>query len=306
MASGVLRKKKVFTLCRPIPGFIPRQLAIDVLHNHSEVITLNPLVIDHHPIKPPPHAASDEFGCTWYEVTERIQYIPGIGQMGSGKISFTGCFHDMPWGLQTHIYAPMSVDLRAQYRVAGNQAGVEPESPRELGLAALGAPAEGLYLRTDIEFSSNVALAGFIRAQLKTAIKEMVDRMVRKAERLDADVLQGMLNDEKMSTAHPAVQTYELQPSQHNPAAMRHSFSSASEPTGAVELPGSNIESPPGNSYNSPPGRYYNSPPGNYSSPQSGGYMSPAGNMRPQSTTSPPPPNQWSATDYPQSTGTFR
>lgn len=296
MASGVLRKKTVFTLCRPIPGFIPRQLAIDVLHNHSEVITLNPLVTDHHPIKPPPHAASDEYGCTWYEITERIQYIPGIGQMGSGKISFTGCFHDVPWGLQTHIYAPMGVDLRAQYRVAGTPAGAEPEGPRELGLAALGAPAEGLYLRTDIDFSSNVALAGFVRAQLKTAIKEMVDRMVKKAERLDADVLQGMIDEEKMSTAHPPVHTYahapvhtyELQAGQRDPAAMRHSFSIASPPTGAIELPGSHMDSQPGN----------------YLTPQSGSYTSPAGNMGAQSMTS--LPNQWSATDYPQSTGSFR
>jgi hypothetical protein len=296
MASSVLRKKKVFTLCRPIPNFIPRQLAIDVLHNHSEVITLNPLVINHHPIKPPLHAASDEYGCTWYEITERIQYIPGIGQMGSGKISFTGCFHDVPWGLQTHIYAPMSVDLRAQYRVAGNQAGVEPEGSRELGLTALGAPAEGLYLRTDIEFSSNIALAGFVRAQLKAAIQEMVDRMVKKAEQLDADVLQGMLDEEKMTTAHPAVHTYELQPGQRDPPAMRHSFSSTSDPTGAMELRGSSMNSQPGN--------YYNSQPGNYLNPQSGSYMSPAGNMRPQSMTS--LPNRWSATDYPQSTGSFR
>jgi hypothetical protein len=198
MSSGVLRKKKVFTLCRQIPAFIPRQLAIDVLHDHSQVITLNPLVTDHKEIKPPSHAASDEYACTWYEITERIQYIPGIGQIGSGTIRFSGCFHDVPWGLQTHIYAPMSVDLRAQYRIAGNQAGVEPEGPRELGLAELGAPVNGLYLRTDVEFSSNVALVGFVRAQLKTAIKEMVDRMVKKAEKLDADVLQGMINEEKL------------------------------------------------------------------------------------------------------------
>lgn len=103
----MLRKKEVFTIITPIPSFIPRQLAIDILHSHSEVITLNPLVLDHKPIKAPGNAVSDEYYSTWYEIIERIQYIPGLGRLGSGKISFKGCFHDMPWGLQTQ-YVPFA------------------------------------------------------------------------------------------------------------------------------------------------------------------------------------------------------
>ncbi|EEY16581.1 conserved hypothetical protein [Verticillium alfalfae VaMs.102] len=71
--SAMLRKKEVYTTITPIPGFIPRQLAIDILHSHSEVITLNPLVIDHKPIQAPRDAASDEYYSTWYEITERMQ-----------------------------------------------------------------------------------------------------------------------------------------------------------------------------------------------------------------------------------------
>ncbi len=114
--------------------------------------------------------------------------------------------------------------------------------------------------------------------------------------RLDAGVLLGMINDEKMSIAHPAVHTYELPASQHDPAAKRHSFSNISEPTGAIELPGSNVDPPPG--------IYYNPPPGNYLAPQSGVYMSSAGKMRPHSMTS--LPNQLPATDSPQTTDMFR
>lgn len=200
----VLRKKEVYTTITPIPGFIPRQLAIDILHSHSEVITLNPLVLDHKAIPAPRDAASDEFYSTWYEITERIQYIPGIGKMGSGKISFNGCFHDMPWGLQTHIYAPMSVDLRNKYRIAGNQPGIEPPEAPEIGLGDLGIPSDGLYLREDIEIKCNMAVVGFVKAELKKASKEMVQRIIKKAELLDAGVLQGMIEDGKLKTINPA------------------------------------------------------------------------------------------------------
>src|SRR5437667_8270284 len=130
----MLRRKEVYTNITPIPHHIPRQLAIDILHSHGEIITLNPLVLEHQPIKAPRDAAADEFYSTWYEITERIQYIPGVGRMGSGKISFNGCFHDMPWGLQTHIYAPLNVDLRNKYRIDGNQPGYEPPVLHEIGL----------------------------------------------------------------------------------------------------------------------------------------------------------------------------
>lgn len=199
----MLRKKEVFTIITPIPGFIPRQLAIDILHSHSEVITLNPLVLDHKPIKAPRNAASDEYYSTWYEITERIQYIPGLGKMGSGKISFNGCFHDMPWGLQTHIYAPMNVDLKNRYRIAGNQPGVEPPEPQEIGLASLGAPSDGLYLRDDVEIKCNVAVVGFVKSQLKAASKDMVSRIIKKAELLDAGVLHAMIENGKLKTVNP-------------------------------------------------------------------------------------------------------
>jgi hypothetical protein len=196
----MLRKKEVYTHITPIPSHIPRQLAIDILHSHSEVITVNPLVLEHHPIKAPRDAASDEYYATWYEITERIQFMPGLGKMGSGKISFKGCFHDMPWGIQTHIHAPMNIDMRNNWRICGNQPGEPPEA-KELGI---GAPAEGLYLREDIEIKCNVAMVSFVKSQMKAASKVMVDRMIRKAELLDAGVLQAMMEDGRLKTINPA------------------------------------------------------------------------------------------------------
>jgi hypothetical protein len=77
-------KKVAYTNITPIPSHIPRQLAIDVLHSHGEIIELNPLVLEHHPIKAPRDAPADEFFSVWHEITERIQYIPGAGKLGSG------------------------------------------------------------------------------------------------------------------------------------------------------------------------------------------------------------------------------
>ena len=217
----VLRKKEVYTVITPIPGFIPRQLAIDILHSHSETITLNPLVLSHRQIKAPRDAAADEYFSTWYEITERVQYIPGIGRLGSGVISFNGCFHDLPWGLQTHIYAPANVDLRVKYRIAGNQPGVEPPERaaggQEIGLAALGAPADGLYLREDIEIKCNIAMVGLVKSQMKAASKEMVARIIKKAELLDAGVLQAMFEDGKIRTVNPRDKTSPVNSSRSPP-----------------------------------------------------------------------------------------
>lgn len=91
----MLKKKEVYTTVTPIPGFIPRQLAVDILHSHSEVITLNPLVLSHKAIPAPRDAAADEYYSTWYEVTERVQLIPGLSKLGSSKINFKVCFHDL-------------------------------------------------------------------------------------------------------------------------------------------------------------------------------------------------------------------
>jgi hypothetical protein len=196
-----MKKKSLYTNITPIPSHIPRQLAIDVLHSHGEIIKLNPLVIEHHPINALRSAPSDEYFSQWYEITERIQYIPGTGKMGSGKITFKGVFHDMPWGLQTHIYAPMGVDLRNKWQVRGNQQG-EPPEPRELGS---GAPAEGLYLREDVEIRCNITMISFVKKELKAASKVLVERLVRKAELLDAGVLQAMMENGRLKTVNPAL-----------------------------------------------------------------------------------------------------
>ena len=186
-------KKVAYTQITPIPAHIPRQLAIDMLHSHGEIIELNPLVLEHHPIKAPRDAPADEFFSVWEEITQRIQYIPGTGKLGSGKISFKGVFHDMPWGLQTHIYAPAGVDMRNKYHIRGNQPG-EPPEQRELGS---GAPPEGLYLREDVEIKCNFTMVPFVKSEAKAASKVLVARMIKKAELIDQELLRQMMEGQR-------------------------------------------------------------------------------------------------------------
>jgi hypothetical protein len=196
----MMKRKTTYTSITPIPSFIPRQLAIDMLQSHGEIIELNPLVTGYQAIKAPRNAPADEFYATWYEISQRIQYIPGIGKLGSGAIKFNGCFHDMPWGLQTHTYAPAGVDLRNKWQICGNQPGEPPET-RELGLEA---PPEGLYLREDIEIKCNMTMISFVKKETQAASKKMVERLIKKAELLDAGVLQGMMENGKLTTHNPA------------------------------------------------------------------------------------------------------
>lgn len=233
----MLRRKEVFTVITPIPGFIPRQLAIDILHSHSEVITLNPLVLEHKPIAAPQNAETDEYYSTWYEITERVTFVPGIGKMGASIIKFNGCFHDMPWGLQTHIYAPMNVDLRNTYRIAGNQPGFEPPEVPEIGLKALGAPSDGLYLREDIEIKCNVTVISFVKSQMKKAGREMVQRIIKKAELLDAGVLQGMIQDGKLKTVNPADRRNTIRSPVPSPLSLHHTSSMAGTPPPQSQSP---------------------------------------------------------------------
>lgn len=173
-------KKTIFTNITPLPPQVSRGVAIAMLHNHDEMIELNPLVIEHHPIKTPRDASKDEFlDCTWQEMTDRIAYAGGIVK---GKVSYKGCFHNLPTGLQTHIYAPMSLDIREKWTICGTLAG-EPDEPRELGL---NTPRRGLYLREDGEIKCNVLMTGFVRKNLDHAHKVLVERILAKAERVQA------------------------------------------------------------------------------------------------------------------------
>lgn len=170
-----MSKRSVFTTISPLPAGIPREVVLDVLHNHLEMIDLNPLVKERHPIKPPADAPDDELKCIWYSLTDRITYLPG--GLASGDISYTCAFHDLPDGIQTHCRAPLNVDIRDKWTLCGTLPG-EPAEPVELGI---GAPATGLYIREDVDLRCNLLMTGFVKKNLKKSHATLVDHLVEKA-----------------------------------------------------------------------------------------------------------------------------
>lgn len=173
-------KRSIYTVVTPLPPTVSRETAVAMLHSHAEMIELNPLVIHHTQCKPPSSAPPDEFHAIWYELTDRITYLPGI----KGQVSYKACFHDLPRGLQTHVYAPAGLEIKEKWSIGGNEAGEEREVI-ELGLSNLGVPREGLYLREDIDMSCNIFLTSFVKKTLNKAHGVLVDRLVVKADLAD-------------------------------------------------------------------------------------------------------------------------
>ncbi|KAI1770734.1 hypothetical protein F4818DRAFT_251927 [Hypoxylon cercidicola] len=186
-----MSKRTTFTTISPLPPGITREVVLEFLHSASEMIDLNPLVIERHPISPPSHASPEEQRCAWWSMTDKISYLPG--GVVTGDITYTAAFNDLPNGVQTHVYAPMGTDIRERWTLNGNLPG-EPPEPVELGI---GAPRQGLYLREDVELRCNFVMSSFVKKTLKKAHGTLVERLVQKsktASAATAPAAQGFAN----------------------------------------------------------------------------------------------------------------
>ncbi|KAJ6017048.1 hypothetical protein N7451_000427 [Penicillium sp. IBT 35674x] len=105
----------------------------------------------------------------------------------------------------------MGIDLFSKFRVEGTQLnevdGPDSKSKPDLEQRIPGAPANGLYLLEEVEIKCNITLMAFVKSQLKAASKVLVDRLIKKAELLDAGVLQAMFEDGTLRTFNPADRT---------------------------------------------------------------------------------------------------
>jgi hypothetical protein len=167
--------RTVFTTITPIPAGVTRETVMETLHDHLEMIDLNPTHEAREPIKAPPEASPEEYHCKWYQITDKVAYLPG-------KVHFKACFHDLPQGLQTHVYAPMGLDIKEKWTLGGNLPH-EPVQPVEIGV---GAPINGLYLREDVEMKCNFVMTKFVKKTLKDALASLVARLVVKSQLVEA------------------------------------------------------------------------------------------------------------------------
>ncbi|CRG82746.1 hypothetical protein PISL3812_00091 [Talaromyces islandicus] len=176
-----MSKHITLTHITPLPQYVTRDAVVTLLHDHSTMITANPLVTHHGRCTPPPNALPDEQDSAWYEITDKVEYIPGTSFTGS--VTYTACMHDIPLGLQTHVHAPFGMDIRNKWQVLGWMPG-EERTPAEIGADQHGVPKEGLYLREDCDLKCNFMLLPIVKRNIKKSHSVLVERLVEKTSHL--------------------------------------------------------------------------------------------------------------------------
>lgn len=174
-------KTAVFTTITPLPAGITRNSVLDMYHDHLAMIDLNPLVVERFKCKPPGYAPTDEYYTTWYTIKDKVSYLPG--GLATGSVSYHACFQDLDDGLQTHVYAPLGLDIRAKWSVGGRLPG-EPKSPTELGVTV---PRHGLYIREDVRMTCSSLLLGFVKRTFKDSHASLVEKLVERAHILESN-----------------------------------------------------------------------------------------------------------------------
>ena len=218
--------RTIFTTITPIPTGVSRETVMETLHDHLEMIDLNPSHEERVPIKPPPEASPEEYHCKWYQITDKVSYLPA--GMITGKVHFKACFHDLPQGLQTHVYAPMGLDIKEKWTLGGNLPH-EPVVPVEIGV---GAPISGLYLREDVEMKCNFLMTKFVKKTLKDALATLVARLVVKSQLVEA------VHQNRRLTYDPSNPASQFNPPLSPPVSPRQAYSPpmSPPPTGGMGM----------------------------------------------------------------------
>ncbi len=208
-----MSKRVTYTTITSLPEGITRATVLDTLHSHTEMIDLNPLVEERHPCKPPRTADAEEsVHCTWYSMTDKINYLPG--GLASGKVTYYCSFNDLSTGLQTHCYAPLGLDIRGKWSLGGSLPG-EPRESVELGL---GVPKNGLYLREDTDFRCNYFMTKFVKKNLVRAHATLVDRLIEKAHLSERIAYNTHLSMTQSAASTPCDSTYSNSSDHHQAA----------------------------------------------------------------------------------------
>ncbi|RDW85337.1 hypothetical protein BP6252_02927 [Coleophoma cylindrospora] len=126
-----------------------------------------------------PDATPEEFHCKWYQMTDKVNYLP-LG-LYSGRVTYKACFHNLADGLQTHVYTPLGLSIKGRWTVGVSLLG-EPIKAVELGM---GLPISGLWLREDVTLKCSILATKFVRKTLTKAHTRLVDRPLAKAQLTD-------------------------------------------------------------------------------------------------------------------------
>ena len=170
------KERNCSSIVTPLPATITRERVISTLHNHAEMIELNPLVVRYDRIKVPAHAPAEEFPWAWFQLTDKLFRFPR--RMVFGEVTYKASFNDLPHGLQTHVYAPGGLDIKTKWTVEGQVI----NEPREHDNSSPnGAPRETLYLREDVDMRCHMLMTTFVRRTLRNAHDGLVKELIANA-----------------------------------------------------------------------------------------------------------------------------
>lgn len=175
--------RTVFEIKTPMPTGTSRQAVLTILRDHEAMIRLNPLTYDPKTIEPPPLTSTEELDFQWYEIKDRIEYLPK--GLWSSTIVYRACFRDREDSLETHTYAPMGIKTVSKWTV--------PETSTDETRTQDGAEG-GTYLREEVEMTCNFLLLAFVKRTMVDAHKEMA--------RILGEKLQEMLASQESQTTN--------------------------------------------------------------------------------------------------------
>jgi hypothetical protein len=89
----------------------------------------------------------------------------------------------MPDSLETHIYAPLGLDIRGKWSVGGSLP-FEPRRPRETGA---GIPRTGLYIKEEVMMTCSSLLLRFVKRTFKDSHARLVEKLVERAHILESN-----------------------------------------------------------------------------------------------------------------------
>jgi hypothetical protein len=105
--STIIIAKTIYTNITPLPAGVSREVVLETLDDHLEMIDHTGGTASIRCPKRP----TKRYHCTWYQITDKISYLPGV----KGSVSFKTCFHDLSNGMQNNVYTPMGLDIKEKW-----------------------------------------------------------------------------------------------------------------------------------------------------------------------------------------------
>lgn len=112
---------------------------------------------------------------------DKVSYLPG--GLATGSVSYHAVFHDLPDCLETHVYAPLGLDIRGKWSVGG----ALPGEPKQHTDAGLKVPRTGLYIREEVKMTCSKLLLSFVKKTFKDSHSRLVEKLVERAHILESN-----------------------------------------------------------------------------------------------------------------------